>query len=173
MRDAELRMLTAQGMFVAKRTDHFYSGNRKGSDENADSERRHHTRGITDSILTKFTCAMPKYISICAALEESTGVNSFTPDQHRDLRPEYVHIKLFTDFFTVHPQFPSDHNNLIDISTGVVAAPNVNCDDTFEVGRAAATKLVGVPFTYTKVKRGDQVINICGLRSLCYCSMPA
>ena len=65
-------------------------------------------------------------------------MNSSTSDQHRDLRPEYVrlsqkHIKLFTDFFAAHPPFPYHHNTLIDISTGVVAAPNVSCDDTFEV----------------------------------------
>ena len=65
-------------------------------------------------------------------------MNSSPSDQHKDLRPESVrlsqkHIKLFTDFFAAHPPFPSHHNTLIDISTGFVAAPNVNCDDTFEV----------------------------------------
>lgn len=41
----------------------------------------------------------------------------------------------------------------------MVAALNVNCDDTFEVVRASAAKLVGVPFTYVKMK-GDRVINV-------------
>ena len=63
-------------------------------------------------------------------------MNPSTSDQHRDFRPDFVrlsqkHIKLFTDFFAAHPPFKSHHNTLI--STGVVAAPNVNCDDTFEV----------------------------------------
>ena len=95
----------------------------------------------------------------------NTGVNSSTSNQHRDLRPEPVrlsqnHTKLFTDFFAARAAFPSHHNTLTDISTGVVAAPNINYYDTFEVGRAAAATLLGVPFTDIKMKRGDRVIDM-------------
>ena len=61
---------------------------------------------------------------------------------------------------SLRPPFLSDHNKLVDITTGVVAAPYVNCGITFEVGRAAAAQLVGVPLTDFKMKKGDRVISM-------------
>ena len=76
-------------------------------------------------------------------------MNSSTSDQHRDLRTESVclsqkHIKLFTDYFAAHPT----HLTVTVSST------------SFEVGKAAAAKLVEVPPTDIKMKRGDRVNNM-------------
>ena len=172
MPEAEFKIFAEKRMFFAWRSDHLYGGNFMDQliEQCMVSLLKvnggiTHGRGITDSTLATFKGTLPKCITICAAFEEFAGVNSSTSDQHRDLRPEPVrlsqkHIKLFADFFAAHPAFPCHHSTLIDISTGVVGAPNINCDDTFEVGRAAVTKLVGAPFTDIKMKRGDRVINM-------------
>ena len=49
-----------------------------------------HGRGITDSTLAEFIGALLKCILIFAVFEELASLNSFTSDQHRDLRAELV-----------------------------------------------------------------------------------
>ena len=88
-------------------------------------------------------------------------MDSSTSDQHQDLIPESVrlskkHIKVFRLFrLLIH------HSHLtITISTGVVESLNINCDDTLEVGRAAAAKMIAVSFTDIKMKRCDRAVNV-------------
>ena len=65
-------------------------------------------------------------------------------------------ILSYSDFIAAHPPFPSDYNNLIDIRSS--RHLNVNCDDTFYVGRAAAVKLkIGDLKTYHAVSECDSV----------------
>ena len=107
-------------------------------------ENRHHPLSRQHGFYPDKICMC---IPMCTPLEEFTGVNSSTSDLHRDLRSEYVrsrkYIKLFIDLFAVHPQFSSNYNYLIDASTGVVAAPNVNFNDTVEAGRASCSSKIG------------------------------
>ena len=77
------------------------------------------------------------------------GVKSSTSGQQRDLRNGSVclsqkHDKLTTALSSTY-------------QTGVVAAPNVNCGDTFEVREAAATRQVS--FADIEVKRRNSVIS--------------
>ena len=80
-------------------------------------------------------------------------MDSSTCDQHRDLEPEYVRLsKKHSRAFRLL-RYSSDHNNLGDISTGVwhSRGSERQLGDSFEVGRAAAAKLIGVSFTYIKL----------------------
>ena len=91
---------TKQGYFTVRRSDRFWSGTwtdmiikqvlmKKMKGQHGITKGR----GITDSTLTYFTCALPACIPIMEAIEELSGVINVTSEQHmlyrdhKELRP--------------------------------------------------------------------------------------
>ena len=120
-------------------------------------------RGITDSTLTKWVPALPRYVPICNALEQFTGVHTATPEQHKDLDKELllsiqsmdnrVHV-IFVQWLKANPTFAGyEPDRLVSLSS-------VNCNNAVEIGRAAASQMDGEKFTDIKLHRNDKVTTI-------------
>ncbi len=63
----------------------------------------------------------------------------------------------------IHSPFSaSTPDSLVAIDTGLVADASVNCDNAYEIGRAAAATIVNTPFSDVKLKRNDRVKTISG-----------
>ena len=84
---------TQSGYFTIRRSDRFWSG--IFSDQTIEQFLMRnlkapggcaHGRGLSGSTHAKFVHAIPKCVPICNALEDFCGVQSYSSDQHRDLR---------------------------------------------------------------------------------------
>ena len=100
-----------------------------------------------------------------------TNGHTNTSDQHKDLRASSVardsnDYETFVQWLHAHSSFAhSDHDSLVDISTGTVADKTVNSDAAYDIGIVAASARVGKNFTYVKLSRKDRVTTITSARS--------
>ena len=118
-----------------------------------------HKRGLAESTQAKFVHAMPKCIPICNALEDFCGVQTYSSDQHRDLRAstekkDGEHASVFYGWLIEHSPFIyKDLDGLVDLSTGIVADKSSNAHLAYEIGLKAAHSITGMTFSYVELKK--------------------
>ena len=68
---------------------------------------------------------------------------------------------MFVAWLQDHPPFAGYHaDQLVSLSTGIVADASVNCDDAVEIGQRAASEMSGKKFRDIKLRRKDKVVTI-------------
>ena len=93
------------------------------------------------------------------ALRTLTGTNTGTwSEQHRDLylsqrSQDYQHLMTFITFLQEHNPFRKPKNDLINISTCVIASNAVNADTAVEIGRGILSEINGKCLGDIKLKR--------------------
>jgi len=176
--ETEYNLFTTKGFFTTRRSDHFWSGN--FTDQIIEQNLMRllkscggmtHGRGITPSSLTKWIHALPKCVPICQSLENFANVHSETSEQHKDLRSssemqDHKDYETFLKWLQVHSPFDFCNQQLVAISTGLVADSSVNCDQAKEIGEAAANAITGKVFSEVKLKRSDKVTTINGANTI-------
>ena len=129
-----------------------------------------HGRGVTTSTQSKMVHIIPQTVPICDSVEVFSGVHSNATDQHKDLRPtstarDGIRYTRFKDYLAQHSPFiykGEYMDNLVCISTGIVAPATANADGAIELGEltASANQLTGKNYTDVKLKRNDKVTYI-------------
>lgn len=167
----EYRKFTTQGFFTVRRTDKYWAGN--WSDQTIEQTLMRtmkssggltRGRGITQSVLTRWTLGMIHLQSICHEVENYCGIISTTSDQHVDMRPSRVtrdncDVEKLTQWLHQHYPFP-ENDLLISISSGFVGTDKVNCHQAELVGQKGISRIVGNNYANVAFKRSDKVITL-------------
>ena len=178
MTESEYDLFTTKGFFTIRRMDHFWSGN--FTDQTIEQNLMRllkssggmtHGRGITASSLTKWIHALPKCVPICHSLENFANVHLASSEQHKDLRSsceirDHTDYETFLKWLQAHSPFDFSNQQLVAISTGLVADFSANCDQAKEIGEAAANAITGKVFSEVKLKRSDKVTTISGANTI-------
>ncbi|GBM16783.1 hypothetical protein AVEN_9374-1 [Araneus ventricosus] len=95
-------------------------------------------RGITESVLTRWTLGMIHLHNICEEVEKYCNITSVTSEQHVDMRPSRIardneDVEKLMQWFSQHIPFPIN-DVLMSISIGVVGTADVNCHLSHELG---------------------------------------
>lgn len=181
MPEEEYDQFTKKGFFTIRRTDKFWSG--VWSDMTIEqvlmraiktSGGLTRGRGITDSTLTRWVLALPLCVPICNALEEFAGPNTNTSEQHKEhkeSRPaqqkrDSSDLNCLIEWLKAHPPFEGKLcDQLVSLSTGIVADDSINCDVAATVGQASMEAMVGTPYADIKLKRKDKVKSIAAMKN--------
>ena len=97
----------------------------------------------------------------CDALKQFTGVHTGTSEQHKGLRQstQARDIKdraMFEGWLHAHPPFAGyEADQLVSVSTGIVADESVNCDQAVEIGSKAASDMTSKKFANTALRRNE------------------
>ncbi|XP_049772070.1 uncharacterized protein LOC126154082 [Schistocerca cancellata] len=121
-------------------------------------------RGITDSVLTRWTLGMIHMQNICEEIESYCEVSAVTPEQHVDARScrierDGIDLRKLRDGFSVHPPFP-ESDFIMSISSGVVGTEDVNCHMCHEEEEKGMKRIVGDNFHDVKFCRKDKVVTL-------------
>ena len=98
------------------------------------------------------------------ALEDFCGVHSVSLNQHHNLgvtteAKDGKHFSIFYGWLFKNSPFQyKDVDELVDLSTGIVADKSSNAHKAFGKGLKTAKLLTGVTFSDVKLKRCDGVI---------------
>lgn len=90
-----------------------------------------HGRGISNSVLSRWTGGAVYMLNICEQLERFWGISCITPEQHVDMRPTQIKrdtadVEKLNNWFSTHPPFPFT-DKILSISSGIVGGPEINC----------------------------------------------
>ncbi len=168
----EYAQYTHRGYFTIRRTDKFWSG--VWSDMTVEQVLMYSMktaggltrgRGITESTLAKWVCALPLCLPLCNALEQFTRIHPETSEQHqkhrehKDMRQaqcvrDSKDTGTFETWMESHPPF-SDVNgqNLVSLSSGLVPDKTVTCHRAAEIGLLAQQSMQGYNFGNVKLHR--------------------
>lgn len=118
-------------------------------------------RGFTDSILGKWTLAMPALLDICDRLEQFCDLSFVSGEQHVDSRESRMErdnedVKRLQHWLSSHDPFPNS-DNIFSISTGVVGDSTIDCYNALKIGVHGIKKIIGSNFKDVKFKRVDKV----------------
>ena len=175
MSHSEYEDFTKKGYFTIRRKDQSWGGN--FSDQVIEQELMRqlktsggmtHGRGITESTLTKWIHSLPYHVLVCDALESFTGIQSWSSEQHKDLRistatKDTRDYSVFSQWLYEHSPFSyTDYDSIVSIATGLVADKQVNCDDAYSIGFKAASRIDGQLSKDVKLNRKDKVLTISG-----------
>ncbi|GBO28443.1 hypothetical protein AVEN_103963-1 [Araneus ventricosus] len=168
MEAAEYEKFTTQGNFTIRRTFKFWSGT--WSDMTIEQSLMKnmktfggltHGRGVSDSILARWTQGMTALQHICDGIEKFCGVDLTSSDQHLKISDSRVHrdnydCRKMVEWFKQYNPFP-ENSNLISISTGVVGDSRINCHMAKEEGILGIKRIEGNNFYTVKFRRNDRV----------------
>ena len=93
-------------------------------------------------------------------------IHTGTSEQNKDLRQstqsrDSKDRSVFVAWLQDHSPFAGYHaDQLVSLSTGIVADASVNCDDAVEIGQRAASEMSGKKFRDIKLRRKDKVVTI-------------
>ncbi|KAE8743752.1 hypothetical protein FOCC_FOCC009627 [Frankliniella occidentalis] len=170
MDPADYELFTGRGYFVVRRSKRFWAGlaldltieqflMRAIKSEGGLTRGR----GITESVLAKWIDGIPHCIPICNALESFCSIRSCKSEQHVELRDsrmerDLVDLGKFAEWFETHPPFQErPHDQLVSLSTGLIADKTVNCDSALEIGIDCMKSMVDNNFCDVKLRRSKQV----------------
>ena len=174
----------SQGYFTIRRTDKFWAG--IWTDMTIEQVLMKmmkvqggltRGRGITDSTLVYFICALPPCIPIMEALENLSGTSSASSEQHvahkdhKELQParqkrDTADLVKFINWLKTHNPFdPKYQHQLISVFTGISADETINCDRAYEVGSELQKEMVGKNFAELTLKRSAKVLPISAMTS--------
>jgi hypothetical protein len=132
-------------------------------------------RGITDSTLAQWVCAVPLCIPMCEAVEELSGIHAETSDQHclhkdhaelgqsRQSQDESDRKKL-VGWLRAHNPFEYK-DKLVSIFTGVEADSSINCDNAVTIGSELHKQMMGQNFADLKLQQKKRVQPLSAMRS--------
>ncbi|GBL81247.1 hypothetical protein AVEN_143575-1 [Araneus ventricosus] len=167
----EYEKFTNNGYFTIRRMDKFWSGIWSNQTieqtlmktmKNSGGLTR--GRGITESVLIRWTLGMIHLHNICEEVEKYCNIISVTSEQHVDVRPSRIALDIedvekVMQWFSQHIPFPIN-DVLMSISSGVVGTADVNCHLSHELGCEGISRIVGGNFENVKFKRKDKVITL-------------
>ena len=122
-------------------------------------------RHICEGTVARFVGSLPYFIPICDFLEKFSGVYSSSSTQHKDLRPankkQYINdVEKFNSWLSMHSFFAyKNTSGLVCITNGLIVDPLFNCDQTYDLGKEAADKLIGKSFVDT-IPRKSRAVTI-------------
>lgn len=175
MDKCEYDMFT-KGSFTIRRSDKFWSG--LWSDLTIEQKlmRSMKTyggltqgRGISDSVLARWTTGMVFMVNICEELESFCRISCPTGEQHVDMRPSRIirdnnDVEKLKTWFALHPPFPKT-DSLLSISSGLLAGPEINCHTAQKVGTEGVMKIVGQMYDKVVIKRKNKVLTLASITS--------
>jgi hypothetical protein len=88
-------------------------------------------RGISSSVLARWTTGMVYMLNICEEVERFCGIHCATSEQYVHMRPSQIirdsnDAEKLKSCFHLHPQFPVA-KDIVSISSGIVGGAEVNC----------------------------------------------
>lgn len=121
-----------------------------------------HGRGVSESILCRWTKGMSSLQNICEEMEKMCGVAFTSSEQHVEMREARIKrdssdSKKLMEWFMQHYPFP-DVPEILSLSTGVVGDSSINCHMAKEIGLLAIDRIVGGDFQNVKFYRKDRVL---------------
>lgn len=167
MKSNEYLMFTG-GNFTIRRSDKFWSG--LWTDLTIEQVLMRsmksqggltHGRGISSSVLARWSIGMVSMLNICEEVERFTGTATLTSEQHVDMRAARI-VRDTADteklkiWFNTHPPFPIT-DRLVSIYSGIVGGPDINCHLAQELGAEGLKQIVGNTFGKVTFKRKDKV----------------
>jgi len=176
MPSAEYERFTTRGCFTIRRSDKLWCGT--WSDMAIEqtlmksmktSGGLTHGRGVTASVVTKWTKGMTALHNVCQEIEHFTRVELSTSEQHVDSRNtmqkrDNTDVHKLLHWFHEHPPFP-ETTDLVSLSTGVVADERINCHLSKEMGIESIQRIVGGDFQAVKFKRSERVLPLAIMNS--------
>lgn len=152
----EYRKFVEQGFFTIRRTDKFWSGTWSDMVIEQSLMRSMKTvggltgRGFTDSILDKWTLAMPALPDICDTLEQFCDLSFVSGEQHVDSRESRMDqdnedVNRLQHWLSSHDPFPNS-DKIFSISTGVVSDSTIDCYNALKIGVHRIKKIMGNNF---------------------------
>jgi hypothetical protein len=169
MTDSEFSKFTTDGFFTVRRSSKVWAGIWTDMTIEQVLMRAMKTqggvtrgRGLTDSVLNRWTQTMPACVELSSKFEEYCGIRTATSDQHVELRDarqvrDVADLDKFTTWFDGRFPFSGHRSELISLSNGVIGDDNINCDSALEQGKVAMSKMIGNNFNDVKLKRSDRV----------------
>lgn len=120
-----------------------------------------HGRGISSSVLSRWTGGVVLMLNICESLETFWDISCTTSEQHVNMRAAQIErttidVEKLKYYFDIHPPFPLT-NKLLSISNGIVGAPDINCHMAREMGIEGAKQITDNSFGKVSFKRKDKV----------------
>lgn len=121
-------------------------------------------RGMTEIQRLVWLMSMPSCAEVNDAMQECTGVNYLTSEQHKDTTKARI-IRDFKDeqeiisFLSQNNPFSKD-TSLRSIASGVLAEAKVNVDKTKEVGDHIIKSLKGKDVIEHSFKKNDQAVTL-------------
>ncbi|GBO35595.1 hypothetical protein AVEN_267063-1 [Araneus ventricosus] len=134
----EYEKFTKDRYFTIRRKDKFWSGIWSGQTIEQTLMKTMKSpggltcgRGITESVLTRWTFGMIHLHNICEEVEKYCNIISVTSEQHVDMRSFRIardneNVEKLMQWFSQHIPFPIN-DALMSISSGVVGTADVNC----------------------------------------------
>ena len=121
-------------------------------------------RGLTEAQRLLWTMAMPACAEINEGFQELTGVKYNTSEQHKSISKSMQNCDTKDTCsimqYIMHHNPSHDNPCLQSISTGVVAADNINADCAKQVGEKIIKSIVGKNKTNITFKRKEQVVTL-------------
>lgn len=120
-----------------------------------------HGRGISNSVLARWTEGMVYMLNICEGHEIFWNVSCTTTEQHTDMRPARIErdskdAEKLKSWLNVRTPFPFNEK-ILSICSGVVGGAEVNCHMAQEIGCKRVKEITGKEFGNVKFKRKDKV----------------
>lgn len=167
----EYDKFTKKGYFTIRRTNKFWSG--IWSDMTIEQVLMKSMksyggltrgRGMTDSVLSRWTLGMVYLHNICHEVDTYCEVTTATTEQHVDMRPSRItrdesDTEKLCSWFAQHPPFLTT-DLIMSISSGLVGESTVNSHMALEIGRESMLKMVGQNFQEVKFKRKNNVVSL-------------
>lgn len=159
------------GHYVSRRSDSFWSG--VGSDLLIEQTLMRSVKstggltrgsGMTEEMRDTWVLAAPALSEYNMAMQDFTGQTYATSEQHREstdarkVRDSNDLEKIDTKVKQCQPF--SNHNSLMNIVNGLVAAENVNVDLYREIGDKIVGNMIGKSVFDHKFKRKDKAITL-------------
>lgn len=165
----EFEKFVSQGFFTMRRNDSFWSG--VWSDMTIEQTLMRSMkstggltrgRGVSDSVLSKWILGTTATHDICTSLEQFSGVQFFSTEQHVDFREarqkrDLADVAKLTLWLENHPPFPVVED-IMSLETGVIGEGNINCYNAISVGKRAMAEVVGKCFSDVKLSRKNKAL---------------
>ncbi|KAK3917801.1 Protein lin-54-like protein [Frankliniella fusca] len=161
------------GAFTVRKQDKLWAGNFSDQTIEMDYMRllkciggiTMHGRGITESTVAVWVKSMPFTLEVIRALENFCGLSVTSSYQHADVRDARIsldaeHKEKFKNWLEQHNPFDKPADQLVCLSSGLVADTTVNCDSAYEIGCRSMQKYVGTPFSEITLHRKDKAVPI-------------
>ncbi|GBL89150.1 hypothetical protein AVEN_255272-1 [Araneus ventricosus] len=120
-----------------------------------------HRRGVSDSVLARWTQGMTALQHICDEIKKLCGVDLTSSDQHLKIGDPRIQqdndeCRKMVEWFKHYNPSP-ENSNLISISTGVVGDSRINYHMSKEEGILGIKRIEGSNFYTVRFRRNDRV----------------
>lgn len=128
-----------------------------------------HGRGISDSVLMKWTQNMSAVNEVCQSLEDFCDLSMIFSEQHVELRSLRISrdnsdILQLTNWLSLYYPFPGC-KVIMSIVSGLIGNDSINCHKTVKIGKIAMDSIVGKHFSDVSLKRNNRVLTLASLNS--------